>query len=98
MDAEEVLVVPDIQLVGGTEEALAKRKVIDGIEDVGLPSPVETHETVDVLRKQQVSRFAVLEVRQFQFVEVHVIIDFGTRDFGTRDKDSQSRVSQSRVN
>jgi hypothetical protein len=61
----------NVLLVGGAEEALAKRKVIDGIEDVGLPCPVEAHETVDILRELQVGRFAVLEVGQFQFVEIH---------------------------
>ena len=71
MDGEEILLMPDVLLVGGTKETLAKRKVIDGIEDVGLPCPVEAHETIDVLRKQQVSRFAILEVRQFEFVEIH---------------------------
>jgi hypothetical protein len=73
MDGEEILLVTDVLLVGGTEKALTERKIIDGIKDVGLPCPVETHETIDVLRKQQVGRFAVLEIRQFEFVEIHIV-------------------------
>ena len=71
VDSKEILLVADVLLVGSGKETLAKRQIVDGIKDVGLPCPVEAHETVDVLRKQQVSRFAVLEVRQFQFVEIH---------------------------
>ena len=74
VDGKEILLVADVLLVGGAKEALTKRKVLDGIEDIGLPCPIEAHETVDVLRKQQVGRFAVLEVRQFQFVEIHFVL------------------------
>ncbi len=82
MDGKEILIVTDILLVGGTEKALAKRKVINRVEDVGLAGTVKPHETIHLLRKQQVGRFAVLEVGQFQFVEIH-LFDFGTRDCGT---------------
>ena len=73
MYGKEILLVADVLLVGGAKDALAKREVIDGIKDVGLPCPVETHETIDVLRKQQVGRFAVFEIRQFEFVEIHIV-------------------------
>ena len=73
MDGKEILLMTDVLLVGGTKETLAKRKILDGIEDVGLPCPVETHETIDILRKQQVGRFTVLEIRQFEFVEIHIV-------------------------
>ena len=89
MDGEEILLVADVLLVGGAKEALAKREVIDGIEDVGLPCPVETHETIDVLRKQQVGRFAVLEVGQFEFVEIHIVLTKGRGTAGLRDGISQ---------
>ena len=36
MDGEEILLVKDVLLVSSAKEALAKRKVIDGIEDVGF--------------------------------------------------------------
>ena len=73
MDSEEILLMPDVLLVGGTEETLAKRKVINGIEDVGLPCPVQAHETIDILRQLQIRRLAVLEVGQFEFVKVHIV-------------------------
>jgi hypothetical protein len=81
MDGKEILLVTDVLLVSSAKEALAKRKVIDGIEDVGLPCPIEAYETIDVLRKQQIGRFAVLEVGQFEFVEIHVFMTSGLRDF-----------------
>ena len=71
MNSKKVLLVADVLLVGSAEEALAEREVIDGIEDVGLPRPVEAHEAVDILRQLQIRRFAVLEVGQFEFVEIH---------------------------
>ena len=73
MDGEEILFVADVLLIRGAKEAFAKGEVIDGIEDVGLTCPVETHETIDVLRKQQISRFAVPEIRQFEFVEIQIV-------------------------
>ena len=80
MDGEEILLMSDVLFVSGAEKALAKRKVIDGIQDVGLPRPVEAHETIDVLRQLQICRFTVLEVRQFEFVEVHSSLDCGPFD------------------
>jgi hypothetical protein len=74
MDGKEILLMPDVLLVGGAEKTLAKREVIDGIQDVGLPCPVEAHETIDVLRQLQICRFTVLEVRQFEFVEIHFFL------------------------
>ena len=73
MNGKEILLMTDVLLVGGTKEALAERKVIDGIEDVGLTRPVEAHETVDILRQLQIRRFTVLEVGQFEFVETHIV-------------------------
>ena len=71
MNAEKILVMSDVEFVGGTEETLAKRKVLNRVEDVGLAGSVQAHKTIDILRKQQVSRLAILEVRQFEFVEIH---------------------------
>ena len=71
VDGKEILLVADVLFVGRAKKALAKRKVINRVEDVGLSCPVEPHETIDILRKQQVSRLAILKVGQFEFVEIH---------------------------
>ena len=75
MYREEILLMTDVLLVGSTEKTLAKRKVINRVEDVGLSGTIKSHKTIDVLRKQQIGRFAVLEIRQFQFVEKHIIFN-----------------------
>ena len=46
--AEKILLVADVHLIRRTEKALAKRKIIDGIEDVGLPCPIQAHETIHI--------------------------------------------------
>ena len=92
MDGKEILLMTDILLVGGAKETLAKREVIDGIENIGLPCPVEAHETIDVLRKQQVGRFAVLEIRQFEFVEIHIVLTTGRGTAGLRETSFTSVV------
>ena len=71
VDGKEILLVADVLFVGRAEKTLAKRKVINRVEDVGFSCPIEAHETIDILRKQQVSRLAILEVGQFEFVEMH---------------------------
>jgi hypothetical protein len=38
-----------VLLVGCPEKALTEREIIDGIKDIGLPRPIESHETIDVL-------------------------------------------------
>ena len=87
VDGKEILLVADVLLVGGTKKTLAERKVVDGIEDVGLSRPVEAHETVDILRQLQIGRFTVLEVRQFEFVEVHLLMTSGhSTSSGTRGR------------
>ena len=71
VNAEEILVMPDIELVGGVEEAFAEREVINRVEDVGLPCPIEADKTIHLLRKRQVGGLAVLEIGQSQFFQVH---------------------------
>jgi hypothetical protein len=71
MDAEEILVVPDVQLVGGIEKALAEREIIDGIQHIRLPCPVESDKTVHLLRERHFGGLAVLEVSQSQLFQVH---------------------------
>jgi hypothetical protein len=73
MNGKEILLMANILLVGSAEKTLAKRKVIDGIKDIGLSCPIEAHETVDILRQLQVSRLTILEVGQFEFVEIHSV-------------------------
>ena len=72
MDTKEILIVADVELVGGAKKTLAKRKVVNGIEDVGLPCPVEANETVHILRKRQLGALAVLEIGQSQFLQIHL--------------------------
>jgi hypothetical protein len=54
MNSKEILIVADVLLVGRAKETLAKRKVINRIEDVSLTSAIETYETIDILRKLQI--------------------------------------------
>ena len=49
MDGEKILFMAYVLLVGCPEKALTEREIIDGIEDIGLPCPIESHETIDVL-------------------------------------------------
>ena len=95
MNGKEILVVTDVLLVGRAEKAFAKREVINRVEDIGFAGSVKPHKAIHLLRKQQVGCFAVLEIGQFQLVEIH-LFDFGTQDFGTRDNDSWSHVAPSR--
>ena len=71
MNGEEILLMAYVLLVSCAKITLAKRKVIDGIEDVGLACPIQTHKTIDILRKQHVCRLAVLKVGQFEFMKIH---------------------------
>ena len=74
MDGKEILLMPDVLLVGSAKETFAEGKIIDGVEDIGFPRPVEAHETIDILRQLQIRRFTVLEVGQFEFVEIHFLL------------------------
>ena len=71
VDAEEILVVPDIHLIGSIEEALAKRQIIDRVKHVGLSCAIESDKTIHLLRKRQVGGFAVLEIGQSKLLEIH---------------------------
>lgn len=96
MDSKEILVVADVLLVGRAEKAFAKREVINRVEDIGLAGSVKPHKAIHLLRKQQVGCFAVLEIGQFQLVEIH-LFDFGTQDLATRNNDSGSHIAPPRV-
>ena len=56
--------MPDILRVNGIEVTFAKREVMNGIQQVGLPSPVIAYETIDLVGELKRCFAVILEVGQ----------------------------------
>jgi hypothetical protein len=59
MDAEKTLVMADILRIDRVEIALAKRKVMNGIQQVRLAGTVISNKTIDFVREKK-RRFLVI--------------------------------------
>jgi hypothetical protein len=62
LDHRKFSLVRDILGIHRVQVALAEGKVMDGIEQVGLPYPVFTHETIDPRAQLQVCLRIILEI------------------------------------
>ena len=65
------LIVAKHLLVGLAECATAERQVIYGIEQIGLPYPIATHEAIKFRRQQEVSLLYVAIIVYCQSLEYH---------------------------
>jgi hypothetical protein len=72
VDRKELLTMPDILQIIRSEIALAKGKVVNGIEQVRLSDAVITDKTVYIVRKGKVGLAIVLEIVQREPLKMHL--------------------------
>ena len=72
VDAEEILVMPYVLLVGKVKITLAIRKVIHCIKDVCFSGTVITDKTIDLVRKMHLGPGIVFEISKRDPLQVHL--------------------------
>ena len=72
VDGEEIGTAMDVLAVDRVETALAKRKVIGGIEQVGLPCPIVAEEAVDIATELDVGLDVAFEIAQYESLQYHI--------------------------
>jgi len=62
VDGKIFLAMPDVLGIPLVEKTLAKRKVMDGIQEVCLAYPVISRKAVDLIGKDQVGQFVIFKI------------------------------------
>jgi hypothetical protein len=61
----------DVEVVHALEGAFGKAEVVDGIQQVGLPTTVDTEQAIDLRGKIQVRLLVILELVEPEIFEMH---------------------------
>jgi hypothetical protein len=75
VNGKEILSMTDIVRIGGCKIAFAKGKVVDGVQEVGLPRTIVPHKAIDLVGELEYRFFVVFEIGKGKFADVHDLSD-----------------------
>ena len=65
MDSHERRLMSDMLGLGGGESTFGKSQIVDAVQEIGLPHPVQAHNTIESWTEGKLLLFVVFEMLQF---------------------------------